>query len=438
MLITPRPLPSSFSCLARLATIRPPVAANGWAAASEPPLTLSFLRSIEPSGLLAAELLGAEALVLPGLQRAEHLRGEGLVDLVVVEVLQGQAGAVEHPRHRVGGRHQQAFALVDVVDGGGLRLGDVGEDRQAALFRPLLGGEQDGRGAVGERRRVGRGHRPLGAAEDRLQLRQLLQAGVGAQVLVAVEPDVGGHQVVEEAAVVGGGEVLVALDRELVLLLAADLPFGRHDRAVLAHREAGARLLVAGDRRDDVAGADLGQLLQFADGRALAVGLEQRLAQALVEGDRRVGGGVGAAGDAGVDLAEGDLVGDEDRRLQAGAAGLLDVVGGGLGGEAGAEHALAGQVAVARVLEDGAAGDLAERLALQAVAVDQPVERRGQHVLVAGVRVDAVGAGEGDPVAADDGDFAGFGVHLGRVLLGVSWKWGWGSSARAGRARRWR
>ncbi len=51
MLITPRPLPSSCSCLARPATIRPPVAANGWAAASEPPLTLSFARSIEPSGL---------------------------------------------------------------------------------------------------------------------------------------------------------------------------------------------------------------------------------------------------------------------------------------------------------------------------------------------------------------------------------------------------
>ena len=89
------------------------------------------------------------------------------------------------------------------------------------------------------------------------------------------------------------------------------------------------------------------------------------LAQVLVEADRRVGGGVGAAGDAGVDLAEGDLVGDEDRRLQAGAAGLLDVVGGRLGREPGAEHALAGEVAVARVLEHGAAGDLAEPLALE-------------------------------------------------------------------------
>ena len=224
----------------------------------------------------------------------------------------------------------------------------------------------------------------------------------------------------------------MALDRELVLLGAADLPFLGHDRAVLAHREAGARLLVAGDLGDDVAGADLGQRPQFAHRRALAVGLQQGLAQPLVEGDRRVGGGVGAAGDAGVDLAEGDLVGDQDRRLQAGAAGLLDVVGGGLGGEAGAEHALAGQVAVARVLEDGAAGDLAERLALEAVAVDQAVEGGGQHVLVARVRVDAVGAREGDPVAADDGDLAGLGFIWGRVLLGVSWKLGAERSRRPG------
>ena len=188
---------------------------------------------------------------------------------------------------------------------------------------------------------------------------------------------------------------------------AADLPFGRHHRAVLAHREPGARLLVAGDLGDQVLRPEAGELPQLAGGRALAVGLEQRVAELLVEGDRGVGGGVGAAGDPGVDLAEGDLVGDQDRRLEPGAAGLLDVVGGGLGGEAGAEHRLAGQVAVVRVLEDGAAGDLAERLAGQPEAVDEPVEGGGEHVLVGRVRVLGVRAREGDPVAADDGDRAG-------------------------------
>ena len=110
-----------------------------------------------------------------------------------------------------------------------------------------------------------------------------------------------------------------------------------------------------------MAGAEPGQLLQPPRRGLLAVGVEQDLAQVLVEADRRVGGGVDAAGDAGVDLTEGDLVGDEDRRLQPGAAGLLHVVGGRLRREPRAEHALAGQVAVARVLQHGAAGDLAER-----------------------------------------------------------------------------
>ena len=42
MEIRPRPGPCSASSLARVATIRPPVAANGCPAASEEPLTLSF------------------------------------------------------------------------------------------------------------------------------------------------------------------------------------------------------------------------------------------------------------------------------------------------------------------------------------------------------------------------------------------------------------
>ena len=210
MLIRPRPEPCSCRALARLATIRPPVAAKGWPAASEPPLTLSRSRSIAPSGFVAAEAVAAEGRVLPGLQRAEHLGGEGLVDLVEVEVAEAAADAVEHARHRVGRRHQQPLALVHVVDRRGLAVDEVGEDRQVALLRPLLAGQQHRRGAVAERGRVGGGHRALGAAEDRAELGQLLRRGVGAQVLVALEAEVGADQVVHEAALVGGGEVVVA------------------------------------------------------------------------------------------------------------------------------------------------------------------------------------------------------------------------------------
>ena len=106
-------------------------------------------------------------------------------------------------------------------------------------------------------------------------------------------------------------------------------------------------------------------------------------------------------------LAECDGVGDGDRRLQAGAAGLLQVVGRRVRGQRAAEHALAHQVEVAAVLEHGAADDRAEPLALEVEPVDQPAERGGEHVLVGRVGVGAVGAGEGDSVAAEDGHAAG-------------------------------
>src|SRR6266568_2780577 len=58
------------------------------------------LRAIDRAQRLRAfEASAAVLLRFPGLQRAEHLRGEGLVDLVEVEILQPDAGALEHLRH---------------------------------------------------------------------------------------------------------------------------------------------------------------------------------------------------------------------------------------------------------------------------------------------------------------------------------------------------
>ena len=138
--------------------MRAPVAANGWPKARLEPLTLSLARSIEPSGSSRPRILLAVGRVLPRLQRRQHLRGERLVDLVEVEVLQFEPRALEHARDRDGRRHQQALARDEVV-GRGLRVGEVGLHRQTALGRPLLRGEQHGRRAVGERRGVGRGQR---------------------------------------------------------------------------------------------------------------------------------------------------------------------------------------------------------------------------------------------------------------------------------------
>ena len=60
-----RPEPRSASCLASVATMRAPVAANGWPSATLEPLGLIFARSIEPSGALAAEPVAAVVLRFP-------------------------------------------------------------------------------------------------------------------------------------------------------------------------------------------------------------------------------------------------------------------------------------------------------------------------------------------------------------------------------------
>ena len=70
-------------------------------------------------------------------------------------------------------------------------------------------------------------------------------------------------------------------------------------------------------------------LLPVALGAGL-VEVDEDLAQLVVDGERGIRRGVGAAGDAGLVLAEGDLVRDEGGGLKAGATRLLDVVGGGL------------------------------------------------------------------------------------------------------------
>jgi hypothetical protein len=133
------------------------------------------------------------------------------------------------------------------------------------------------------------------------------------------------------------------------------------------------------------------------------VGLEEDLAQLVADGQRRIRRGVGATGDAELDLAERDLVGHLDGRLDAGVAGLLDVGGRRLGREARAEHGLAGQVEVAAVLEHGAGDELTSTFAFESIPLHEAVEGRGQHVLVGHLRVDGVRASERDAVAADDG-----------------------------------
>src|SRR5690606_8882494 len=75
-------------------------------------------RDVEPRRIDGAEGRGqvetraAEVLVLPGPERGRHLRGERLVDLVEVEVLERQPRALQHARHGIYRRHQESFRVI--------------------------------------------------------------------------------------------------------------------------------------------------------------------------------------------------------------------------------------------------------------------------------------------------------------------------------------
>src|SRR3546814_2752117 len=110
------------------------------------------------------------------------------------------------------------------------------------------------------------------------------------------------------------------------------------------------------------------------------------------------------------DVCSSDLA-DGDQGLEAGATGDLHVHGGGARAQLGAQHDLADQVEVPGVLDHGATGNHAELLTLEPEALDEPVDGRGQHLLVGGFRIDSVRAGEGDAIAADDGNAKGLCLH---------------------------
>src|SRR5260370_24755900 len=52
-------------------------------------------------GAVEAELLPAVLVVFPGREAAKHLRGEGLVDLPAIEVVQPEPGALQDRRYRM-------------------------------------------------------------------------------------------------------------------------------------------------------------------------------------------------------------------------------------------------------------------------------------------------------------------------------------------------
>ncbi len=286
-----------------------------------------------------AELRAAVFVVLPRGERAQHLRGKCFVNLVEVEVLQRQAGTREHARHRVGGRHQQAFLFIEEVDCSRFRPRQIREHRQAAFDGPRFAREQHRRCAVGERRRIAGRQRAGVAIEYRFQAGQLFERQIGAQVVVAREAAIRRHQVVEETAAIRVGELAMAVIREFVLRLARNRPALRHQFAVLAHRKTRARFAVA--RQQGLEKHLRPQLRQRADalaGGLAAIRFEQDLAHPLVDADRCIRRRIDAARDARFDLPECNLVRDENRRFEAGAARLLHVVSGRFLRQGGGQH----------------------------------------------------------------------------------------------------
>ena len=208
----------------------------------------------------------------------------------------------------------------------------------------------------------------------------------------------------------------MAVEGELVLLLACDFPLLRHQLGVLAHGEAGARLSDGGRLRSQLSEREAFEGSEPLPERFGLLHLHEALGEALGEYDGRIGGRVRPHADAAFDLTDGDLGGDAHGCLETRATGL-DQGGAGCGpGQLGADDGLARDVPVLGVSDDGAADHLVDVHAGELVAIDQPVERGGQHLQIGEVRIERVGAAERDAHSPYDGDTAKTLAHPNRSL----------------------
>ena len=312
--------------------------------------------------------------------------------LVEVEILQRQLRVLQHVRHRVCRRHQQAIA-VDVVDSCDLAVGHIRRYRQVLESRPFLGGEQHRSRAIGQRRAVACGHRAVFApVEHRLQRGQLLYRRVAADIVVFFAILERHDQIFVETRVVGRRRLDVARERELVLMVARDVELFCRDLGALAHRQPGAGLRHAGELRLEMPRSQLEPGKDLPGQRPAAVGAQEDPAVIVGVYDRRVADRVRSARDAGLDLPERNLVADVDCGFDAGAAGALHVDAGRAQRQARTDDAFTCQVPVARVFDDGAERHVAQRLPAQVVLVDERLECGGHHVLVGTIGVNRMGA----------------------------------------------
>src|SRR5262245_9480725 len=158
------------------------------------------------------------------------LRREGFVQFDEVEVGGLDTGAGQNLSHRGDGPDAHN-AWIDPGD----RARDEATERlEVELARLLLAREDESRGAVVDPARIA-GRDSPGFAEGGLECRELLEAGVGARVFVAVDLADRNELVSEPAGLMGGKPALVALEREGVLILPGDRVPLRDVLARLAH-----------------------------------------------------------------------------------------------------------------------------------------------------------------------------------------------------------
>src|SRR5882757_6075012 len=190
-----------------------------------------------------SQLIAAENRIGPGLEGAEHLSGESLVDLVEIEVLQRKLRVAQHPGYGIGRRHEQALLLVDVIHGGHGAVTQISQHRQVALARPDLRREQYRRRTIRHGGRIARSQGPGSRGiEYRLELGELFQSRVAANVVVLSHAQIVTHQLLVKAGSISGGRLLMAFERQLVLFGARNSPALHHEFGAFAHRQAGARL----------------------------------------------------------------------------------------------------------------------------------------------------------------------------------------------------
>ena len=67
---------------------------------------IEFGAIYDAESVCGAELVAAKLRIAPRFEGAQDLSGERFVNLVEIKVLKGQSRILEHPRHRIGRRHQ--------------------------------------------------------------------------------------------------------------------------------------------------------------------------------------------------------------------------------------------------------------------------------------------------------------------------------------------